>query len=136
MPTFLPLNVLEKVIIVEQFHNKYIIIGIQAMDSAGGHIQHVHSIVVKPGEESAHFDINGMLENLSSTGQQELVDIFHLRYSPWTLMDMESKNHRLNQIIQILTQHLVRSPTTPTAALHGRVPHLGVSPAAVSGSGA
>ena len=35
-PTFLPLNVLEKIILVERFHNKYIVIGIQAMDLVGG----------------------------------------------------------------------------------------------------
>ena len=67
-PTFLPLNVLEKVILVEQFHNKFIVIGIQVMDSAGVDIQHVHFIVVKLGEGSVHFDINGMLENLNSIG--------------------------------------------------------------------
>jgi hypothetical protein len=36
LPTFLPLNVSEKVILVEQFHNEYIVIGIQAVDSGGG----------------------------------------------------------------------------------------------------
>ena len=68
-PTFLLLYVSEKIILIKQFHNEYIIIGIQAMDLAGGDIQHVHSIVVKPGEGSEHFDIDGMLENLSSIGQ-------------------------------------------------------------------
>ena len=37
------------------------------MDLVGGDMQHVHSIVRKPREGSAHFDIDGMLENLSST---------------------------------------------------------------------
>jgi hypothetical protein len=54
--------------LVEQFHGKYIIIEIQAVDTAGGELAHVHSIVVKSGEGSAHFDVDGMLENLSSTG--------------------------------------------------------------------
>ena len=67
-PTFLPLNVSEKVIIIEQFHNKYIVIGIQVVDLAGGEIAHNHSIVVKLGEGSAYFDVVGMLENLSSIG--------------------------------------------------------------------
>jgi hypothetical protein len=40
--TFLPLNVLEKVILVEQFHNEYIVIGIQVVDLAGSEIAHVH----------------------------------------------------------------------------------------------
>ena len=69
LPTFPLLNVLEKIILVEQFHNKYIVIGIQVVELARDDIQYVHSIVVKPGEGSVHFDINGMLENLSSTSQ-------------------------------------------------------------------
>jgi hypothetical protein len=54
--------------LVEQFHNEYIVIGIQAVDLAGNEILHVHSIVVKSGEGSTHFNVEGMLENLSSTG--------------------------------------------------------------------
>jgi hypothetical protein len=33
--TFLPLNVSEKVMLVEQFHGEYIVIGIQAVNTAG-----------------------------------------------------------------------------------------------------
>ena len=51
------------------------------MDLAGGEIAYIYSIVAKPGGRSKHFDVDGMLENLSSTGQQELADILGLRYS-------------------------------------------------------
>ena len=34
-PAFLPLNVLEKVIFIEQFHGQYIVIGIQAITREG-----------------------------------------------------------------------------------------------------
>ena len=132
----MPLNTLEKVILVEQFHNKYIVIGIQAMDSARGDMHHAHSIVVKLGEGSAHFDIDGMLENLSSSGQHELADIFYLRYSLWSAMDVVFENRKLNQILQTLTYYLVRLPVIPTAAPHNGVPPLGVSLAIASGSGA
>jgi hypothetical protein len=132
-PTFLPLNVLEKVMLVEQFHNEYIVIGIQAEDSAGNEIPHFHSIVVKSKERSEHFDVDGMLENLSSTSQQELAYMLRPRYSPWTATDVESENCRLNQI---LTRYLVRPPATPTAAPRGGVPPLGASPATASRSGA
>jgi hypothetical protein len=135
-PTFLPLNVLEKVMLVEQFHNEYIVIGIQAVDSAGNEIPHVHSIVVKSGEGSAHFDVDGMLQNLSSIGQQELTDMLRQRYSLWTVTNVESENCRLNQILQTLTHYLERPPATPIAAPRCGVPPLGVSPATASGSGA
>jgi hypothetical protein len=67
------------------------------VDSAGGEIVHIHSIVVKPGEGSAHFDVDGVLENLSSTSQQELANILRPRYSPWTATKVESENRRLNK---------------------------------------
>jgi hypothetical protein len=54
--------------LVEQFHGEYIVIGIQVVNTAGSELAHVHSIVVKLGEGSARFDVEGMLENLSSTG--------------------------------------------------------------------
>jgi hypothetical protein len=65
-PTFLPLNILEKVILIEQFHGQYIVIGIQAVNAEGVELEHVHSIVVKVGDVSTQFDVDGMLENLSN----------------------------------------------------------------------
>jgi hypothetical protein len=65
-PTFLPLNILEKVILIEQFHGQYIVIGTQAVNAEGVELEHVHSIVVKVGDVSTQFDVDGMLENLSN----------------------------------------------------------------------
>jgi hypothetical protein len=44
--TFLPLNILEKVICIEQFHGQYIVIGIQVVNAEGIELEYVHSIVV------------------------------------------------------------------------------------------
>jgi hypothetical protein len=66
-PAFLPLNVLEKVILIEQFHGQFIVIGIQAVNAKGIELEHVHSIVIKVGDGSAQFDVDGMIENLSNT---------------------------------------------------------------------
>ena len=51
------------------------------------------------------------------------------------MIEVESKNHRLNQILQTLTRYLIQPPTTPTADLRSGVPPLGVSPATAFGSG-
>jgi hypothetical protein len=67
-PTFLPLNVLEKIIFDEQFHGEYIVIGIQVVSPNGSKLEHVYSIVVKVEDKRAQFDVDGMLENLNSTG--------------------------------------------------------------------
>jgi hypothetical protein len=109
-PAFLPLNVLEKVILIEQFHGQYIVMGIQAVNAEGVELEHVHSIVVKVG------DVEEMLMNLSNTVQEELADLLQSMYSPWTATDAESENRRLNRILQSLSRYLARSTrSTPIA---------------------
>jgi hypothetical protein len=55
-PTFLPLNVSEKVMLVEQFHGEYIVIGIQAVNTAERELAHVHSIVLSQ-ERGVHISM-------------------------------------------------------------------------------
>ena len=59
MPTgpFLPLNIDEKVTLLENFHQKYVVITLQAVGSGGEDINHLHLIVVKIGGNEADFDI-------------------------------------------------------------------------------
>jgi hypothetical protein len=135
-PTFLPLNVSEKVMLVEQLHGEYIVIGIQVVNKAGSELAHIHSVIVKSGEGSVCFDVKGMLENLSSSVQQELADLLRSKYSSWTSTDVESENYQLNQILQLLTRYLARPAPTSTAAPRGGVPPLDASVATASGSGA
>ena len=89
-PAFLPLNVLEKVIFMEQFHGQYILIGIQAVTPKGSELEHVHSIVVKVESRCEQFDVDGMLNNLSSTYQGKLVELLQLKYSPGTATNVDS----------------------------------------------
>jgi hypothetical protein len=105
-PTFLPFNVLEKVILIEQFHGQYIVIEIQAVNALGSKLEHIHSIVVKVEDEKARFDVDRMLENLSSTAQVQHPELLQIKYSPWTAIDIESENRRLNQILIILIFYL------------------------------
>jgi hypothetical protein len=114
--TFLPLNVLEKVIFIEQFHGQYILIGIQAMNAEGVELEHVHSIVVKVRDRKAQFDVDGMLDNLSNTAQEELTVLFWSKYSPWTATNVESENRRPHQILLTLTRYLARSTRSTTTA--------------------
>ena len=56
---FLPLNLNEKVILLESFYQEYVVITFQAVDSDGTDTEHIHSIVVRIGKGVAAFDING-----------------------------------------------------------------------------
>jgi hypothetical protein len=51
--TFLPFNVLKTVILVEQFHNQYIVIENQAVNVEGSEVERVPSIIVKVGDGRA-----------------------------------------------------------------------------------
>ena len=81
-------------------------IGIQAVNVEGIELEHVHSIVVKVGDGSAQFDVEGMLMNLSNTAQEKLANLLRSMYSPWTTIDAESKNQQLYQILQSLMHYL------------------------------
>ena len=107
-PAFLPLNVLEKVILIEHFHARYIVIGIQVVNAEGVELEHVYSIIVKVGDESAQFDVEGMLTKFSNTTHEELAVLLQSRYSPWTTTNVELENRQLNQILQSLTCYLAR----------------------------
>ena len=106
------------------------------MNMVGSELAHVHSILVKSREGSARFDVEGMLENLSSSGQQDLAELFYSKYSPWTATNVESENRRLNQILELFTRYLVRPAPTPTIAPCNGVLPLDTSIASTSGSGA
>jgi hypothetical protein len=135
-PAFLPFNVLEKVILVEQLHARYIVIGIQAVNAEDIELEHVHSIVVKVGDGSAQFDVEGMLTKLSNTTQEELADLLRSMYSPWTAKDAESENRRLNRILQSLTYYMARSTRSTPIATPTAIPPVAVSGVTASGSGA
>jgi hypothetical protein len=74
-PTFLPLNVLEKVILVEQFYSQYIVIGIQAVNAEGSEMKHVRSIVIKVEDGRAQFNGRnaGKFELHNSGGSSRII---------------------------------------------------------------
>ena len=80
-------------------------IGIQAVTPEGSELQHVHSILVKVGGRCVQFDVDGMINNLSSSGQGELAELLRSKYSPWTATDIDFESRRLNQILQLLTRY-------------------------------
>jgi hypothetical protein len=115
-PAFLPLNVFEKVILLEQFHGQYIVIGIQAVTPKGSELQHVHSIVVKVGIGCTQFDVDGMLNSLRASDQ------------------VDSESRRLNQILQVLTRYSRPARSTSAAPRPG-VTSIDASHVTASGSG-
>jgi hypothetical protein len=97
--------------------------------------EHVHSIVVKIGIERAQFDVDGILENLSSTNQVDLANLLLSKYLPWMATDIESENRRLNQILLTLTSYLARQAQRGIPTLPVAVPPMGASVVTACGSG-
>ena len=110
-------------------------IGIQAVTREGSKLQHVHSIVVKVGGGCMQFNVDGMINNLSSSGQEELAELLRLKYSPWTTADVDFESCWLNQILQLLTQYS-RSARNASVAPQPGVTPIDASLITASGSGA
>ena len=80
--SFLPLNLNEKVILLEKFYQEYVVITFQAVNRDGADTKHIHSIVVKIGQGVAAFDINGLLDTLTGTSMEELRPELKLKHIP------------------------------------------------------
>ena len=124
MPTgpFLPLNIDEKVTLLENFHQEYVVVTLQAVDSSGEDTNHLHSVVVKIGSNGADFDIEGLLQTLDGTSMEVLRPELEAKYAPWTYMSSESAYRKINSIYQNLSRYTVRAewavaprPVTPQA---------------------
>ena len=57
---------------LELFHKKYVVITIQGKTLSDEDTKHIHSIVVKLGEERPVFDIQGLLDSLSGASIESL----------------------------------------------------------------
>ena len=69
---------------LENFHEQYVVIMVQAVDNSGEDTDHLHSIVVKLGGSGADFSIEGLLEKLHGTSLEVLQPDLEAKYVPWT----------------------------------------------------
>jgi hypothetical protein len=112
------LNVLEKIILVEQFHGQYLVIELHSLNAEGVETDHVHSIVVKVGDSRAQFNEEGMNENLKSIRQLEPKKLFRTKYTLWTSVDVETLNRRLNQILLTFGRYVFQLAAGATLEFH------------------
>ena len=109
MGPFLPLNIDEKVILLENFHQEYVVVTLQAMDNSGEDTNHLHSVVVKIGGNGADFDIEGLLQTLDGTFMEVLQPELEAKYAPWTYTSSESAYRKINSIYQNLSRYAARA---------------------------
>ena len=105
---FLPLNLNEKVILLENFYQEYVVITLQAVDNDGANTEHIHSIVVKIGEGVAAFDINGLLDTLTGTSMEELRPELESKHVPWTYTSLDSAFRKISSIYRTMSRYAAR----------------------------
>ena len=105
---FLPLNLNEKVILLENFYQEYVVITLQAVDSDGADAEHIHSIVVRIGEGVAVFDINGLLDTLTRTSMEELCPELETKHVPWTYTSPDSAFRKISSIYRTMSRYAAR----------------------------
>ena len=112
---FLPLNLNEKVILLESLYQEYVVITLQAIDSDGADTEHIHSIVVKIGEGVVAFDINGLLDTLTGTSMEELRPELELKHVPWTYTSPDSAFRKISSIYRTMCCYAARGgPQIPS----------------------
>ena len=117
--SFLPLNLDEKVTLLENFYQEYVVITLQAVDVRGEDTPHIHSIVAKIGDINiigvAAFDINGLLDTLAGTSMEELRPELESKYVPWTYTFAESSFRKISSIYHIMSRYAARGgPNIPS----------------------
>ena len=114
---FLPLNLNEKVILLESFYQEYVVITLQVVDSDGADTEHIHSIVVRIGEGVAAFDINGLLDTLTGTSMEELRPELESKHVPWTYTSPDSAFRKISSIYRTMSRYAARGgPQIPSIA--------------------
>ena len=106
---FLPLNIDEKVTLLENFHQEYVVITVQAVDSRGEDTDHLHSIVVKIGGDGAEFNIDRLLQTLDGTSMEVLRPKLQSKYAPWTYTSPESAYQKINSIYRNLSRYAAQA---------------------------
>ena len=106
--SFLPLNLDEKVTLLENFYQEYVVITLQAVDAMGEDTLHIHSIVVKIGDGVAAFDIKRLLDSLIGTSMEELCPELESKYVPWIYTSAESAFKKTNSIYYTMSRYATR----------------------------
>ena len=112
---FLPLNLNEKVILLESFYQEYVVIMLQAVNENSTNTKHIHSIVVRIGEGVVAFDINGLLETLTGTSMEELRLELESKHVPWTYTSPDSAFRKISSIYRTMSRYAARGgPQIPS----------------------
>ena len=119
---FLPLNLDEKIMLLENFYQEYVVITLQAAGARDEDTPHLHSIVVKIGDGVASFNINSLLDTLAETSMELLRPKLESKYAPWTYTSTESAFIKISSIYCIMSRYAARGGSSIPPALERGAP--------------
>ena len=111
---YLPWNIHEKVLVVEDHQHNYVVIVLQAVDDSGKEIGHVHSIVINVhAQHPGKFDLATLMDTMDGTPMQSLnKDFRRMGYVPWKDGSTRSIAQRLHLIWQSLDRYTYKNKET------------------------
>ena len=115
-PLFVSWNLMEKVASIENHQKEYVVITLQATGSIGRGSDHVHSIVCHENAPNGVFDFQELLDSLSLSGVNSLVNEFKRKFEPWVRKDAEIMTRKINSIFQSLEKHAYQNVQRTTTA--------------------
>ena len=101
------------------------VITLQAINARSEDTPHIHSIVVKIGDDVAVLDINGLLDTLIGTSMEELCLELESKYFPWTYTSAESAFKKISFIYSTMNQYVARGGSNIPSCVNRSAPQRG-----------
>ena len=130
--TYLPWNLKEKVVLIEDHHENYVVITLQEVDDSRKETAHCHLIVIDVHSFHRKFDIDNLVTFLEGSQMESLnAEFDKLGYIPWQNGTAKSNAKRLRLIWQTLyhyaLQAVEKQPTVGRSISRGHVSESNVS---------
>ena len=131
-------NMKEKVTVIEDHRDKYIVLVLREVDATGKEKDHCHSLVIDITESSGQFDIEALVSLLEGSQMQNLQEDFEsAEYIPWRTGSAKATAKKIRAIWQTLDHHaLTHVEKEPAANKRVSNPRRPSVPAEQGGSGA
>jgi len=110
----------EKVSLVEQHQDKYVVITLQACNRSGKEINHKHSIVMHEDDAVGVFDLDNLMHNLHKGNHDQLAKDFHQRFAPWAKKNVIMITRRIGNILYHLMEHAKENVDKQSCGGQGR----------------
>jgi len=116
---FHPWNYNEKVVLIEEHVDEYVIMSLREVDDNGTEKDHVHSIVMNVNDRHGRFDLDNLITFLQGSQMEPLVEEFErIGYLPWVDGTAKSNARKLRAILLTMDRCTSANVEIPTNLRH------------------